>query len=446
MSDHNSDRIVRPNRRAVIAGLGAAASSSVLPNMASGEEPQRIALLAAETKFGWPPRASAALGWSSKYTPVWSLAPAEPLLRVKPGVLDLAFQNDLPAPAALIWRGIDGVQMAEPLLAGRNETVRLALKQSGTMFCDLSLLSNDKAQPTRGLPLIVSETEQATVDRDEVILIEEWCVRPDGIAITPGDDPKDAEVFHTINGSFGDDVLGIPVRANTRLRLRLINAGQRSVVAFKVEGLDVRVMAIDSRPAEPFLARNGAVVLAPGSRVDAFVDVAGSAGTRFSMLLHDGKKARPVDQFVISDEAPVRAAALPMPAALPSNGLPAKLDLKSALRVDLAFGGDAKDWLPPATFAAAAAPAFRAKAGRVVVLSLINRAPKTSTFHLHGHHFRLLDRLDDGWKPFWLDTIAIEAGQTQRIAFAAEYAGRWLIEAMETNWSAPKLLRRFSVE
>ena len=67
-------------------------------------------------------------------------------------------------------------------------------------------------------------------------------------------------------------------------------------------------------------------------------------------------------------------------------------------------------------------------------------------FHLHGHHFRLLDRLDDGWKPFWLDTLAIEAGQTQRIAFAAEYAGRWLMESMETDWAAPRLVRWYGVE
>ena len=72
--------------------------------------------------------------------------------------------------------------------------------------------------------------------------------------------------------------------------------------------------------------------------------------------------------------------------------------------------------------------AFRAKAGRVVVLALTNRTAIATVFHLHGHHFRLLDRLDDGWKPFWLDTLAIEPGQTQRIAFLAEYAGRWLIE------------------
>jgi FtsP/CotA-like multicopper oxidase with cupredoxin domain len=81
-----------------------------------------------------------------------------------------------------------------------------------------------------------------------------------------------------------------------------------------------------------------------------------------------------------------------------------------------------------------------------VVTSLINRGSMTSVFHLHGHHFRLLDKLDDGWKPFWLDTIALDAGQTQRIAFSAEYAGRWLMEAVETDWKAPRLLRWFSVE
>ena len=73
--------------------------------------------------------------------------------------------------------------------------------------------------------------------------------------------------------------------------------------------------------------------------------------------------------------------------------------------------------MTPAKFTASAPPAFRAKAGRTVVLALTNRAAIATVFHLHGHHFRLLDRLDDGWKPFWLDTLAIEPGQTQRIAF-----------------------------
>jgi FtsP/CotA-like multicopper oxidase with cupredoxin domain len=47
--------------------------------------------------------------------------------------------------------------------------------------------------------------------------------------------------------------------------------------------------------------------------------------------------------------------------------------------------------------------------------------------HLHGHHFRLLDRLDDGWKPFWLDSIIVPARQTARIAFVADNPGKWMI-------------------
>ncbi len=81
-----------------------------------------------------------------------------------------------------------------------------------------------------------------------------------------------------------------------------------------------------------------------------------------------------------------------------------------------------------------------------VVLAITNRATTPVTFHLHGHHFRLLDRLDDGWKPFWLDTLLFDAGQTQRIAFLAEHPGNWLMEAMGIEWSSPRLLRWFAVE
>ena len=81
-----------------------------------------------------------------------------------------------------------------------------------------------------------------------------------------------------------------------------------------------------------------------------------------------------------------------------------------------------------------------------MVLALTNRSDAPSVFHLHGHHFRLLDRLDDGWKPFWLDTLALEPGQTQRIAFAAEHAGHWLIESVATDWAAPRFVRWYAVD
>ena len=116
------------------------------------------------------------------------------------------------------------------------------------------------------------------------------------------------------------------------------------------------------------------------------------------------------------------------------------------MRFELLLGGPPADWVTVPGFAASSAPAFRAKAGRTVVLALNNRAATATVFHLHGHHFRLLDRLDDGWKPFWLDTLAIEPGRTERVAFAADYPGRWLLEAMAADWAAPRLVRWYSVE
>jgi FtsP/CotA-like multicopper oxidase with cupredoxin domain len=291
--------------------------------------------------------------------------------------------------------------------------------------------------------LIVTEKEPVTVDRDEILLIEDWRLRADGTAMASGTDPTDATPLYTINGRSSPD---FTFRLNERLRLRFINGCQRAVVAVKLEGLEMRVMAIDGQPAEPFQARNGALVLAPGGRVDAFVDVTAPAGSASPILVHDGKEARPVGRLLVSNDAPVRAAPLPPAPPLPSNGLPERLELKNALRVDLTLGAAQTDWVTPANFARSAAPAFRARTGRIVVLALTNRAAIATVFHLHGHHFRLLDRLDDGWKPFWLDTLAVEPGQTQRVAFAAEYAGRWLIESAAVDWAAPRLVRWYGVE
>lgn len=385
-------------------------------------------------------------------TPIWSLqsSPPEPGLRFRRGdELEIALQNDLPAPTALNFRGLDGVPADEPLAArppfgaGARESLAIPLRHAGTFLCDLTLLGDGAARPARGLPLIVAESEAVAVDRDAPFLVEDWRLRPDGTAIAPGVDPGDTTPFYTVNGLTMPD---ITARAHERLRLRFINGCQRAVIAVKMEGYEVRIMAIDSQPAEPFPARNSAIVLAPGARTDAFIDAGATPGSASPILLHDGKEARPIARLVVSRESPRRDTALPAAPPLPSNGLPAQLDLKGAQRFELTLRGPAADWVRPADFARSAAPAFRAKAGRTVVLALTNRGDRPVVFHLHGHHFRLLDRLDDGWKPFWLDTLAIDSGQTQRIAFAATYAGRWLLEAAATDWAAPRLLRWYSIE
>jgi FtsP/CotA-like multicopper oxidase with cupredoxin domain len=439
-----AQRIFLSDRRQLLAGLGAAALAPGLGLIAAAKAAQSIALEAkADILDAGPTRPHPA---------VWSLSGpgTDRTFRASRGdTLEVTLQNDLPVPVTLDWRGITGAPSAEPLVertpvaAGARESYAVPLRHAGTFLCDPKLLGDGQARPARPLAMVVAENETVIVDRDEVLLIEDWRLRSDGTAIAPGIDPKDTTSLTTVNGQTSCD---IQVRSNQRLRLRFINGFQRNVVALKIEGHGVWVMALDGQPAEPFQARNGALVLAPGGRVDVFVDATAPPGTSSDFVLHDGKQARPIARLVTSSEPPLRPAPLPQALPLPSNGLPAQLDLKNAVRAELMLGGLASDWVAPVRFATSSAPAFRARSGRAVVLALINRADIATVFHLHGHHFRLLDRLDDGWKPFWLDTLAVEPGQTQRVAFLAEHAGHWLIEAFATDWAAPRLVRWYSVE
>jgi FtsP/CotA-like multicopper oxidase with cupredoxin domain len=237
----------------------------------------------------------------------------------------------------------------------------------------------------------------------------------------------------------------LTAKPNERLRLRFVNGCARSPIGLRIENHDVRVMAIDSAPAEPFMARDGQLVLAPGSRIDAFIDATRAPGTVSQIILHDGTGPRTIAKLTVSNDAPVRAAPLPPAAAFPLGNLPARLDLRGALRADLSLDPKTQ-WTSPADFSASTAPVYRVKRGRTVVMAITNPTAAPIVFRLHGHHFRLLDRLDDGWKPFWLDTLMLDKGQTQRIAFMAEYSGRWLMEATGLNWAAPKLVRSYSVD
>jgi len=433
-----TNRFFVPDRRLFTAGFGATTLAAMLSPTSAAQAQQTLRFEAKPTTIalrpGQPP------------TPIWGLESNAAPLRLKPGQLDVTFRNGLPLSAALDWRGIDGAAAAEPLTVrpavapGTEVTFPLPLHRAGTFFADLRLLAAPETPPSRLLPFIVEEDVAIAIDRDETLVIEDWRVQPDHTAAASpeGGDPP---AIYTVNGQVLPE---ISVRSGERLRLRFINGSQRQVIAVKIEGLEVRVIAMDSAPSEPFPARNSALVLAPGGRVDTLIDATTPAGTSSQILLHDGKDARPIARLVATNEAPLRSSPLPPAPALPTEGLPAQLDLRSALRVDVPLQGG--EWVTPASFSASLAPAFKVKAARAVVLALTNRAELATSFHLHGHHFRLLDRLDDGWKPFWLDTLVVEPGQTQRIAFSAAFPGRWLIESTATRWAAPRLLRWYSVE
>jgi FtsP/CotA-like multicopper oxidase with cupredoxin domain len=433
------------SRRTVLTGLGGLVLAPVLPALGLGQNSPAVALQAK------PGTIALAGGTPSA---VWTLRTADPAatgaLRFRRGdEPSIHFANHLPVPVALTCKGLAGVPAVEPLLGSRPLTtgttasLQVPLRHAGTALWDVRLLADGQALPSRPLAVVIAETEPLAVDHDEVMLIEDFRLRADGTLVAPGIDPGDAAALFTVNGKQAFD---LTLRTNERLRFRLINGCHRAVVAIKFGELAVRVMAIDGQPSEPFPARHSQLVLAPGTRLDVFIDGTAPSGASTDILLHDGKQPRPVGRLTMTGDTALRDKPLPPAAPLPSNGLPDRIELKSALRIDLPLSASAPDWSRPAELTAATPPAFRTKPGRTVVLALTNRATSAMVFHIHGHHVRLLDRLDDGWKPFWLDTLALDPGQTQRVAFAADNVGRWLLEAFVSDWAAPRQVRWYGVD
>src|SRR5437899_1422540 len=177
------------DRRELMAGLGAAAVTPIWPVAGRAQLRSALALQAKADSIALRPNAPP--------TPIWSLQ--GPVLRSKRGeTLDIAFGNELPVQAVLTWRGIDGVPAAEPLTgrpplaAGGKDALQLPLRHAGTFLCDFTLLGDGQPRPSRARALIVQESEAVAVDRDEVLLIEDWRIGPDGTAMVQGAAPGDA--------------------------------------------------------------------------------------------------------------------------------------------------------------------------------------------------------------------------------------------------------------
>src|SRR5258708_32259660 len=193
-----ADRILRLDRRELLTGLGAAVLGPAMASIANAQGRPSLTLRAKAGVIALRPGAPD--------TPIWSLQgpTPEPGIRFKRGdELEITLQNELTVPAVLNWRGIDGAPAAEPLATRMplrpraEESFVVPLRHAGTFLCDLRLLGDGQPRPSGARALVVQESHPVTVDRDEVLLIEDWRLRADGTAIAPGIDPKDAIPLYT---------------------------------------------------------------------------------------------------------------------------------------------------------------------------------------------------------------------------------------------------------
>jgi FtsP/CotA-like multicopper oxidase with cupredoxin domain len=341
-----------------------------------------------------------------------------PELRVRRGEeFSIRVVNALSEPTAVHWHGVrlanamDGAPplTQRPILPGASFDYRFTAPDAGTFWYHMP-------RPDGSLlygALVVEEPAPLDVDQVATLIYGFTTPRPSlgsQLAVNGGDD------------------FSLTVTANQRLRLRLINATPAQILRLRLAELRPFVIAIDGQPAQPFAAREGELTLGPGNRIDALVDCTLAPGRTASMTIADTDRLghRPV--VTIQCDAPGRATPRDTPKPLPPNPLPERMEFRDASRFEAVAGWrgpDKNDELR-----------FSVKRGRTVMLGLSNPAPVDRFIHVHGHSFRLLDALDDGWKPFWLDTMPIAPGGKARIAFVADNPGKWLIEGLVTQSGA----------
>ena len=85
------------------------------------------------------------------------------------------------------------------------------------------------------------------------------------------------------------------------------------------------------------------------------------------------------------------------------------------------------------------------KAGGSVTLGFDNRSDSLVALRLHGHVMRLLHAKDDGWEPYWRDSVLLPPRSVNHVAFIADNPGRWLLESALFDQAAFGLRHWFEV-
>lgn len=371
--------------------------------------------------------------------------------------LRLSLQNRTDKPLSLHWHGLrhdqamDGVGgfSQEPVPPGGQFEYRLTPPDSGTFLYRPMLLGGSSEPAGRGLSglLIVEEKEPPAVDLDLPVLIGDWLLGDDQKLLPFAADGQDGAAagrlgsWLTVNGKAPP----LPVRLppGSRVRLRLANACNARIMRLRFDEMKAFVAAVDGQPTDTFEPVRAQLPFAPGTRYDVIFDMPETSGAAASVTALIGPGV-PLVRFV--GEGTAKPARAPVAAMAPNPALPAAVRLQDARRAEMVIEGGAAitpenkldlaglDLTRPWTVNGGQGdpkgkPLFSVRRGTPVVIGITNRTAFLQPLHVHGHSFRLLHPLDDGWEPYFLDTVQIPEGKRLHIAFIADNPGRWPISS-----------------
>jgi FtsP/CotA-like multicopper oxidase with cupredoxin domain len=412
-------------------------------------------------------------------TTLWGYGPASPgtEIRVAQGArVRRTLVNGLDQPTSIHWHGIridnamDGVAgLTQGAVApGERFDYDFTVPDAGTFWYH----AHDRSfeQVGRGLygALIVEEPEPLDIDRDEVLVLDDWLIDPDSgqLAASFGNmhDLSHAGQVGNLVTANGAHDLTMPVKRHERLRLRLINAANARVFQLQMSGLDGWIVALDGMPLPTPRPLSEALLLAPAQRADLIVDVTAEAGETAGLVSVERGEGFALASFPVTSEASAtrRGAVAP----LPPNTV-ARPDLAAATALDLRMEGGAMGGLRGArldgemqsmnalvaenkfwAFNGAIGtmedpPLAELSRGETVRLKIVNDTAFPHAMHLHGMHFREVTK--DGQLGDLRDTTLLLRGETREVAFVADNPGDWLLHCHMLSHAVAGMTTRLRV-
>jgi FtsP/CotA-like multicopper oxidase with cupredoxin domain len=370
-----------------------------------------------------------------------------PVIRLRPGKeLRFKFANKLAESTTLSFPGLCAPNAAagvggltqQRLTPGASADIRFVPPDSGFNLYLPHAGLTDAGQQGRGLfgPIVVDETKAPDVDLDAAIVLSDWNFDTSGRikddfadpAIGRGGGRRGGVIF--ANGAAAPLKLKAPPGA--RVRLRLGSAATARLTTVAIDGARPLIVAVDGQPSEPFEPLNHQFPIGPGARFELMFDMPRNSGAGVRLDLR-GEAGAPDQPFVaIASEGQPAASRSEPPRLVANPRLPTEIALESAKRCDFVIsGGGAQpfqvngavfvDWAPK--------PVYVLPRGAPAVFVIVNKTAVVQAIRLWGHVARLLHSMDDGWEPYWRDTILIQPGRTAHIAFVADNPGKWPLES-----------------
>jgi len=364
-----------------------------------------------------------------------------PILRIRLGdSIEVKLHNRLPQPTTIHWHGVrvpnamDGVPgvTQESIAPGSSFTYRFTPKDAGTFWFHPHVRTSEQVE--RGLygVLIVDDADPLPYNRDEVWVLDDWRLGPDGQLdprfVTRHDLAHDGRwgQLVTVNGDANQE---LRVRPGERIRLRLVNTSNGRVYRPDFSELQPHVIAVDGMYTRHPLSADG-FELAPGNRMDLDITIPLDAAGR-SFQIVDRFTRRP---FLL---ATLRVSGSPLKTptfAPPSNPQVPAWSRASDLSPDVTYVLDARrggeqgiQWTingaPWGEHVVTALPG-----GAWTRIRFQNDSARLHPMHIHGQFFKVIaknERAID--EPFFRDTVLLHGRETIDVGMVPLDWGRWMM-------------------